>query len=168
MMGRNSARHAWVPVGSLKPYDGNVRQHNRHQRRKIFKLVDQIGMQIVPVIVTPDLEIIDGHALYETMRERGAAEVFVAILENQSPAEIKALRLAINRVPQDSRLDKAGLKKEISGLIELSFDLELTGFDVSEIDSILRIDIPEANVVEDEESIRLTDDPVAQTGDIFQ
>jgi DNA modification methylase len=166
---RNSLRHAWVPIQALKPHDNHAREHHGHQRRKIRKLVEQVGTQPVPIMVTPDLGIIDGHALWATMRELGAAEVFVAILESQSPAELKALRLAINRIPQEARWNKPRLRKEIADLIELSFDLELTGFDTVEIDSILQIDFPGANVVEDQHAIPpLSDDVVAQIGDIFQ
>ena len=120
-------------------------------------------------MVTPDLVIVDGHALWETMREIGAAEVYVAVLQNQTPAEIQELRLAIGRIPKDTRWNSSELRKEIGQLIEVSFDLELTGFDTAEIDSILRIDLPEANVVEDEDGIPpLTKSRISRFGDIFQ
>ena len=169
MVDRNSLTHRWVPVGAVKAYENHARLHNRQQRRKIRSLIEHIGTQVVPVIVTPDLIIIDGHAVWETMRELGASEIYVAILENQTPAEIKALRLAINRIPEDTRWHKPRLRAEIGDLIELAFDLELTGFDAAEIDFIMHLDVPGANVIEEEGAIPpLRDDAVAQLGDIFQ
>src|SRR4051812_29224580 len=153
MRNQNSVRQVRVPIGALKPYENHPRQHNRQQRRKIRRLIENIGAQLVPVIVTPDLMIIDGLALWETMRDLGASEINVAILENQTPAEIKALRLAINRIPQDTRWHKPRLRAEIGDLIELTFDVELTGFDAAEIDFIMHLDVPGANVIEEEGAI---------------
>jgi DNA modification methylase len=166
---RNSVTHRSVPIGALKAYDAHARQHNRHQRRKIRRLVEQIGTQPVPIMVTPDLVIVDGHAIWETMREIGAAQVLVAILQNQTPAGIKALRLAINRIPEDTRWDKSRLRQEIGELISLSYDLESTAFDVAELDSLMQLDLPKANVIEDEGAIPpFSENSVARTGDIFQ
>src|SRR4051794_23584119 len=69
MRNQNSVRQVRVPIGALKPYENHPRQHNRQQRRKIRRLIENIGAQLVPVIVTPDLMIIDGLALWETMRD---------------------------------------------------------------------------------------------------
>jgi hypothetical protein len=106
-LGRNSVRHAWVPLGKLKPYGNHARKHNRQQRRKIRRLLEQLGTQPVPVLCSPEFAIIDGHALWAELRELGVAEVFVAIVQNQSAAEINALRLSINRIPLDARWDQA-------------------------------------------------------------
>jgi hypothetical protein len=53
--------------------------------------VQQIGTQPVPIIVTSEFEIVDGHGLWATLRETGADQVFVAVLQNQSAAEIRAV-----------------------------------------------------------------------------
>jgi DNA modification methylase len=131
-------------------------------------LLEQLGTQPVPVLCSPELAIIDGHALWAELRELGVAEVFVAIVQNQSAAEINALRLSINRIPLDTRWDEARLRQEISALIDLSFDLELTAFDACEIDALMRIDLPEANLIEDEFATgSTTSAAVAIAGDIF-
>jgi DNA modification methylase len=169
MVDRNSLTHRWVPVGALKAYKNHARLHNRQQRRKIRRLIEQIGSQPVPILVTPEFVIVDGHGLWEVLREIGAAEVFVAILQNQSAAEIKALRLAINRIPHDSRWNKPRLQKEIGELIDLSFDPVFTGFETAEIDELMRLDLPEVNVLEESSAIPpLQEKAVARMGDIFQ
>lgn len=71
-------------------------------------------------------------------------------------------------MPQDSRENKAQLKLEFSELIELSYNLELTGFDAPEIDALLELDVPAANTLEDADRIPdLQERAVSQPGDIF-
>ena len=165
---RNSVRYEWVTINELRPNKIQLRRHNRHQRRKIATLLKLAGGQIIPLITTPDYEIIDGHALYEQLKEDGAQQVYVAILLNQTPADLRALRLAINRLPEDSRWDKAQLKIEFSELIELSYDTEATGFDPPEIDALLELDIPTTNTFEDADRIpSLQERAVSRPGDIF-
>ena len=87
---KNSVRYTSIPIGDLKPSADHARQHGRHQRRKIRRLLEQLGTQPVPIMCTPDNVIIDGHALCEVMREMGATEVLVAIVQNQSVGQKKA------------------------------------------------------------------------------
>ena len=165
---RNSIRYERVPISAIRAYPHHARVHPKHQLNKIRRLVEQLDAQPVPVIVAPDLTIIDGHALCEVMSKLGATEIFVAIVQNQSPADIQALRLAINRIPEDAKWNRERLRGEIKSLIDVSFDLDLTGFDRAEIDFHLKLDVPESNVVEDEAAMPpLPDNPIARPGDIF-
>ncbi len=42
---------------------------------------------------------------------------------------------------------------DFTQLISLSFDMELTMFEAAEIDVVLELDLPEANVTDDEDAI---------------
>ncbi|MFX6201987.1 hypothetical protein ABTF50_21540, partial [Acinetobacter baumannii] len=77
--------------------------------------------------------LIDGHAVFDTLVELGHEEIAVVQLENRSEPEIRALRLALNRVAQDAVWDDAKLRGEFEYLINVGFDLDLSGFDVVEI-----------------------------------
>ncbi len=166
-MTSNSLRIEYLQIDAVKPYKNAPRVHNRAKRRKLRKLIERFG-QVVPIIVDPDNVIIDGHAVHAVLREMGAEQIAAVVAPGRSDPELKALRLALNRVPQDAVWDKARLEQEFSTLVALSFDLELTAFDVVEIDSFLEIDEPKANRVEDSEGIpSVSPDAVTRLGDLW-
>jgi hypothetical protein len=75
--------------------------------------------------------------------------VAVTIVRNRTLAEIRALRLALNRIVEEAKWDQGKLRTELFELLELGFDLELTGFDAIEIDMTLNIEQPTTGIVEE-------------------
>jgi DNA methylase len=148
----NSMSVQRVPIDELKPAERPIRHHSKKQRAKIQKSVDAFG-QVAPVPVTPDGEIIDLELVWRTLKESGATHVNVLVIADKSPAEIKALRLMLNRSAQDAVWDDENLRAVFQELIDLNFDVELTGFDPPEIDYTLNLDIPRANVEENASDI---------------
>ena len=61
-------------------------------------------------------------------------------LEHLIYADRKAYIIADNRIAEEAEWSKATLKSELSGLAELGYELEMTGFDSLEIDTILSMD----------------------------
>ena len=135
----NSREPHLVPIASLKPYDRHLRRHSKAKIEKLKKLVVHFG-QVTPIIVDENNVIIDGHALHSAMCELGAGEIAVISIAGRSAADIRALRLALNRLPQEAAWDNESLRTELQELVDLSFDLDLTGFNAPEIDQILELD----------------------------
>lgn len=157
-----------VPIDELRAYPNQTRHHSRSQRAKLKRLIDRFG-QIVPVIIDPSRAIIDGHLLWETMKEAGLKTIAVITVEGRTDPELRALRLALNRLPQDSRWNNDALKVEVTELLALSFEMELTGFDTAEIDAIMELDIPHANIEEDESGIPpVANVAVSKPGDLWK
>ena len=161
----NSLTITYLRLDEVRPYSGAARHHNRAKLRKLRNLIERFGQ--LPIIVDQNNVIIDGHAVHAVMRERGAEQIAVVVASGRSEAEVRALRLALNRVPQDSKWDNERLRGEFSALVALSFDMELTGFEVLEIDSILEVDAPQANVLEDPDIPAPPESPVTATGDVW-
>lgn len=59
------------------------------------------------------------------------------VLAGLSPAEIRAYRLADNRIALDSTWDEELLALEFEALAVEGLDLEFTGFDAAEIDLVI-------------------------------
>lgn len=59
------------------------------------------------------------------------------------------------------------LRTELENLKELDFDLELTGFNVDELDDIFQVE-EEQEVIEDDFDIEPPEEPKAKLGDIYQ
>ena len=68
------------------------------------------------------------------------------IISDKSPAELKAIRLALHRIPLDARWDEQNVRLVLEELASVDLDLDLTGFDAPEIDHYLDLDVPRANV----------------------
>jgi DNA modification methylase len=164
---RNSLESQTFAIEKIKPYPSHSRSHGRRQTEKLKKLIRHFG-QVVPIIVDREGVIVDGHAVWKAMGELGTGEIAAIVVTNRTDPEIKALRLALNRIPRDAAWDDERLRDELENLVELSFDLELTGFDAVEIDHLLEADVPKFNVVEDGEQIPAPQKPaITALGDIW-
>jgi len=167
---KNSLQIQYLSIGAVMPSPHAAREHSASQRRKLKNLLQKFG-QVVPIIIDVNNEIVDGHAVHETLRDLGHDEIAVVIVENRTDAEIRALRLALNRVTQDAVWDDAKLRGEFEFLISVGFDLDLSGFDTLEIDMALAIDAPTANTIEEEalDDLAPAAGPsAAKPGDVFR
>ena len=77
-----------------------------------------------------------GWGLVQAARQLDLSEVPAVCLTDLSDAELRMLRLALNRITDDSAWDPKALSLEFSDLLELDplIDLEVSGFEVGEID----------------------------------
>jgi len=166
---KNSLQIQYLSMAAVMPSAHSARQHSASQRRKLKNLLQKFG-QVAPIIIDVNNEIVDGHAVYETLRDLGHDEIAVVTVENRTEAEIRALRLALNRVAQDTVWDDAKLRDEFAYLINVGFDLDLSGFETVEIDMALSIDAPTANTVEEEaldDLVPAAGPSAAKLGDVF-
>ncbi|WP_024577608.1 MULTISPECIES: DNA modification methylase [unclassified Afipia] len=170
MSNKNSLEIIYLKATAIKPSPHAARQHSAAQRRKLKNILRQFG-QVVPLPLDATTgALIDGHAVFDALVELGHDEIAVVQLD-RSEAEVRALRLALNRVAQDAVWDDAKLKGEFEYLISVGFDLDLSGFDALEIDMALSIDVPTANTVEEEPLDDLVPEAgplAAKPGDVFR
>lgn len=166
-MTKNTLDITYRKIADLKPYANTPRIHDRAQRQKARKLLERFG-QVVPIIIAPDGVIVDGHLIVEELKALGYDEVATVTVRNRDPAEIRALRLALNRLPQDAKWDDERLKVEFTELLEIGFDLSFTAFDQVEIDMTLSLDEPTSAVVEDAPpTVDPLAVPVSRPGDLW-
>jgi len=145
---RNGPELKYVSIDGVHPFKNHPRRHKASQLEKLTALIRHFG-QVVPIIVDDQNIIVDGHAIWQAQRELGADEVLVVTMVGRSPTDIRTLRLALNRVAEETVWNKGALQSELRELVNLSFDLDLTGFDAIEIDHILEIDLPQVSQAAD-------------------
>lgn len=133
-----------VPIDTLKPMQPAVRHHPKRQMDILQRGLARFG-QVIPIPVTPDCEIIDLEAVWLALKANGATHIDVTIVRDKSPEELKALRLALNRTARDGTWDDQNLRTVLEELIDVDFELDLTGFTTPEIDLRLNLDLPQAN-----------------------
>src|SRR6202048_1268407 len=156
-----------VAIDSLRAAEPAVRRHPEKQFKTLCRSLAKYG-QVRPILMTPEREIIDLELVWRALKANGATHVDVIVIRDKSPAEIKALRLMLNRSAMDAVWDNENLRKVLQDLIDLDFDLELTGFDPLEIDHHINLDLPHGNVEEDGSDIPAVEvEAVSSLGSIW-
>src|SRR6266478_9762177 len=126
----------YVSPDRLRPYPGNARTHSRKQIKLIADSIKRFGF-INPILVTDDFEVVAGHGR-QAAKVLGMQLVPVVAISSLSEADKKAIRIADNRIAELSHWDRDILAIEYQALHELQFDdIEVTGFSLGEIDTIL-------------------------------
>jgi len=125
-----------IAVSALRPYSGNARRHSRKQIRQIAESMRRFGFTN-PVLVSDDGEIIAGHGRVLAAKELGLVTVPTLRLSHLSAQEQRAYVLADNKLALNAGWDHEILAIELSALIDLEFDVSLTGFSLAEIDLTL-------------------------------
>ncbi len=140
----------------MKPYPKNAKIHPDKQLKQIANSLKTFGW-LQPIVVDKDDEIIVGHGrqlAYEKYPE-GIKEPWIIKTENLTPEQVKAYRLADNKL-NESQWDMGLAIEELKGLSDEMFDL--TGFDK---DLLIEPDEKDDVIPENVE-------PIAKLGDIWQ
>ncbi|AWN44731.1 DNA methylase N-4 [Methylobacterium durans] len=127
-----------VSTAGLKAYARDLRQHSDKQVNQIAVSIREFGF-LVPVVVSPDYTIAAGHGRWLAAKQLGLPQVPVIRAAHLSPERLRAFRLADNRLAENADWNREALALELSELtgLNLDFELELTGFEVAEIDLII-------------------------------
>lgn len=113
-----------IRLKHLKEYENNPRQ-NDEAVDKVAESIKKFGFK-VPIIVDNDLEIIAGHTRKKAALKLGLDEVPVIVADDLNDEQIKAFRLADNKVAEFSEWDMELLMSELE---EIEIDMENFGFD---------------------------------------
>jgi DNA modification methylase len=125
-----------LPIDSLHPYAGNARTHSKRQIRQIANSIERFGF-CNPVLIDDQRQIIAGHGRVAAARLLGVDQIPTVELAHLSDAEKRAYILADNRLAEKAGWDREILAIELQALINLNFEVELTGFETAEIDLVL-------------------------------
>lgn len=144
----------------------NPRQHSPKQVKQIADSIREFGF-VAPIIANDIGHIVAGGGRYLAAKRLGLAEVPVIALRHLSPAQLKAFKLADNKLAQNSHWDERLLGEAFAELktLDLDFELEVTGFDTPEID--LLIQNLDQSPFPEEEHGSITGAPVCQRGDLW-
>ena len=132
MMDKTTTEMQLVPIAKLVPYQNNARTHSPAQIQKLRSSLREFGF-INPVLIDRNFGVIAGHGRIEAARAENITEVPCVFVDHLTEAQKKAYILADNRMALDAGWDEEMLKIELSGLQEMGYDLELTGFDTAEL-----------------------------------
>jgi DNA modification methylase len=151
---------AYRRIEELKPDPANPRRHTKKQIGQIANSIKAFGFN-VPVLVDADLKVIAGHGRLLACRELGWTEVPTLRLDHLTAAQARVFMIADNRLSEIAAWDDRLLAQQFKdlSLLVLDFDIEVTGFEVGEID--LRIASLEALPEPDDDPADILPEPAA-------
>ena len=152
-------------VNDLIPYINNSRTHSEEQVNQIVASINEFGFTN-PLLIDEKDNIIAGHGRLLASKKLKMEEVPCIVLSGLTEAQKKAYIIADNKMALNAGWDEELLKLELENLKELDFDLELTGFNVDELDDIFQVE-EEKEIIEDEVP-EVPEEPKAKLGDIYQ
>lgn len=144
-------------IGDIIPYEKNPRK-NDEAVKYVAESIKQFGFK-VPIVIDKDGIIVAGHTRYKAAKKLNLKEVPCIVADDLTDEQVKAFRLADNKVAEKSEWDFDLLTDELDDLFE--FDMTVFGFeDETEEEP--------AEVVEDDYDIVPPEEPKAKRGDIYK
>ena len=123
----------------LRPYERNPRTHGEDQVAQLAASMVEFGFTN-PILVDETDGILAGHGRLMAARQLGLAEVPVVRLEHLSKAQKRAYVIADNGLALQSAWDEAATRRGGRLARDERFDLDLLGFDATELERLLSLD----------------------------
>jgi len=152
-------------INSIKPYENNPRKLSEKAIEKVAMSLKEYGFR-QPIVVDKDRIIVAGHTRFRASKKLGLKQVPVSIIDNLTPEQINAYRIADNRTAEESEWDNELLKMEIKDLEAKDFKLDLLGFNEDQLNDLL---FEEKQGLTDEDEVPETpEEPITKLGDIWK
>ncbi|MGG6839166.1 UNVERIFIED_CONTAM: ParB N-terminal domain-containing protein [Streptococcus canis] len=147
-------------LSEITPYKNNPR-NNDEAVGPVAESIKEFGFK-VPIVVDKNGEIVNGHTRYKAAKKLGLETVPVIVADDLSDEQIKAFRLADNKVGEIAAWDLDLLNEELNDILDL--DMSVFGFDV--LDNL-------DDLIKDEKDLddfteNVPDEPKSKLGDIYQ
>lgn len=147
-----------LPVSEVRPYDKNPRK-NTNAVKFVKASIEQFGFK-VPIIIDSNRVIVCGHTRLLAAKSLGMSEVPCIMADDLTDDQIRAFRLADNKVGEFAEWDMDLLGDELDAIADAcDIDMGDFGFDLSGDDE-------ETEIVEDEVPEEV--EPVCKKGEIWQ
>ena len=127
---------AYMRARDLVPNPSNARTHSPRQIEQIARSIERFGFNN-PVLIDNNNRILAGHGRVAATKLLGIDPIPALKIEHLTDVEKRAYVLADNRLAERAGWDDEILAIELQGLIDLDFEIELTGFETGEIDVLL-------------------------------
>lgn len=117
----------WKPIKELKPYKKNAKKHTKEQVKQIANSIQEFGFT-QPVLIDKQNNVVAGHGRILGAKQAGYKQVPTLCLDDLTEEQIKAYRLADNKL-NESPWDDVLLRQSLDEIEEL--DMSLFGFDLA-------------------------------------
>lgn len=146
-------------IDELIMYENNPR-NNDEAVKYVANSIKEFGFKN-PIIIDKNNVIVAGHTRYKASKELNLDKVPCIVADDLTDKQIKAFRLADNKVSEFAKWDNDLLNLELDELNSLDFEMSDFGFDLEDID------FSEQEIIEDEVP-EVEEEPKSKYGDIYQ
>lgn len=146
-----------LELTQLTPYEKNPR-NNEKAVDKVAESIKHFGFK-VPIVIDKNNIIVAGHTRYKAAEQLKLTKVPCIVADDLTDEQVKAYRLADNKVAEFSEWDFDLLQEELEELSNI--DLGLFGFD--ELEKEIETDPSEDNY-----EVELPEEPKAKLGDVYK
>jgi len=170
---KNALAVEYLSTKSIKPYMSNPKIHDNKQVQQIVNSISEFKFNN-PILIDENNFILAGHGRLLAAQKLEMNEVPVIKLLHLTESQKKAYRIADNKLTENGKWDYDLLKLEFTELekLELDFTLDITGFDIADIDVILDTSLTDKEFKLDEKANAVPFIPeneiVSKSGDVWQ
>lgn len=147
-------------ISEIIPYVNNPR-NNELAVDAVASSIKNFGFK-VPIVIDGGNEIINGHTRILAAKKLGMEEVPTIVADDLTDEQIKAFRLADNKVGELATWDEELLQAELEELSGLSVDMSQYGFTDEDFQDV------ENQVEEDDYEEELPEEPRTKYGEVYQ
>lgn len=140
------------PIDRPKPYPANARKITYEAISAVARSIRQFGFR-VPIVVDENEVIVMGHVRQRAARRLKMTHVPVHVARGLDPEKVRLLRIADNRVHEETSWDKDILAQELNALQMDNVELNLTDTGFSDLELTKMIDPENPDLVGKEAQI---------------
>lgn len=160
-----------LPIKCLNPWAKNARTHSKKQIGQIAASITEFGFTN-PVLIDGKQTILAGHGRVEAAKALGWLEVPCLRIDHLTPKQKRSYVIADNKLALNAGWDEDLLAEELQALLaeDVSFDIGLTGFSISEVDRLIEdiVPIEDADPEEDKLPELAKGKPRCSLGDVWK
>ena len=123
-----------VDIDLIKPYKNNPREIPMESVQKVMNSIREFGNN-QPIVVDNDNVIVVGHTRWKALKQLGKAKAYV-VKKEFPKGQAMAYRIMDNRSGEESKWSNKLLASELNILKDDNFDLQLTGFNLTELENL--------------------------------
>lgn len=123
-----------INIDEIIPYKNNPREIPMESVQKVMNSIKEFGNN-QPIVVDANNVIVVGHTRWKALKQLGKSKAFV-IKRNFSKNDAMAYRIMDNRSGEESKWENKLLAEELNILKDENFDLDLTGFNLTELENL--------------------------------
>ena len=120
----------YIPINDIKPYKNNPRL-NEEAIPYVMNSIKEFGFKN-PIILDKNNVIVAGHTRLESAKRLDMKEIPVIYVDDLTEEQVKAFRLADNKVAEKSLWDYTKLDEELDSILDI--DMSMFDFNPSDID----------------------------------
>jgi len=152
---------------TLQPHPRNPNTHSDEQIKLLAKIIQHQGWRNPVVVSKLSGFIVAGHGRLKAAELLGLDEVPVDLQDFKTEADELAHLVADNRIAELSEINRATLADIIADLDTGEIDLELTGFELPDLEELMTAEHPGQGLTDDDEAPEPPEQPVTVEGDIW-